>query len=253
MINSTDTSNNPTSSNVHMADLSRATANAVADAVATASDVNTFKEYDTALTIPAVEGYRAVKCLYKKNAKTGKAAGTNSFVRIADHITSEAVTDKLAGLMPYLITYLQEEENKVVKAKHVAGATIIDPDTISLDSIIAALESSGTNNRLNKERVEEWFAGSMLESLMVAFADKMGLSDEPTQAELDKLEQITGVYKAKFASLASGKTSYRPEEAELMLKALDVTGAGTTEIGGRFVVRLERMKTVSTDDLMLSL
>ena len=238
---------------VHMADLSRATANAVADAVATASDVNTFKEYDSALTIPAVEGYRAVKCLYKKNPKTGKAAGTNSFVRVPDSITAASVTEKLAGLMPHVIQYLQEEENKLVKAQHVAGATMINPDSLGLDSILAAFEASGTNNRLNKERVEEWFAGSMLESLMVAFADKMGLSDTPTEAELSKLEQITGVYKAKFASLASGKTSYRPEEAELMLKALEVTGANSTEIGGRFVVRLERMKTVSNDDLMLAL
>jgi hypothetical protein len=219
----------------------------------THADVNTFKEYDAQLTIPAVEGYRSVKCLYKKNMKTGKIAGTNSYVRVADHITEEAVKEKLSLLMPHVIAYLQEEENKLVKVVHMTGASKIDPASISMDAVLAALEATGTSQRLNKEAVEEWFTGAVYEPLLVAFATKMGVSEEPTAEELEKLEQITTVYKAKFSALAGGKTAYTPMEAEMLLKALEVAGAGATSIGARFAVRLERMKVVSTESLMMAL
>ena len=219
-------------------------------------DTNAFVPYDSALGYPELDGFRNVKCLYKvakTGANAGKAAGTNSVIRIADGITEAVVQERVQELAPYIVGYLQEQENALVKKLHVAGMTVLSPKQYGLDAVIAALEESGASNRLNKEKIEDWFTASMLDALIVAFSDKMGVSETPSDAELEKLDSIINVYKSKFGSLASGKTHYRVEEAEMLLKALEITGGGDTIIGGKFVLRLERMKGSTPDDLLLSL
>ena len=247
--------NTDTNSTVHAADLNRATAQAVADGqTATASaDYNTFRPYNAQLGAPSLEGYRNVKCLYKVNAKTHTSAGENSYIRIIDSITEEAVAARITELAPYLVGYLQEQENILVKKLHVAGMTVLSPQQYGIDAVVAHLEESGVSNRLNKEKIEDWFTGAMLEPLMVAFGDKMQISSEPTDAELEKLDTIISVYKAKFGSLASGKTAYRVEEADMLLRSLEITGADKTIIGTKFVARLEKMKVATPDDLLLAL
>jgi hypothetical protein len=219
-------------------------------------DANAFRPYDSQLPVPTLAGYRTVKCLYKiaKTGKSaGKAAGENSFVRIEDTITEELVTSKITELAPYLVAYLHGEQDKLVKKLHVAGMTLLSSKQYDLSMVIATLEEAGVSSRLNKEQIEEWFTGEMQDTLAVAFADKMGLSETPTDEELEKLQSILSVYKAKFGSLASGKTHYRVEEADMLLKSLDVTGAGDTTIGVRFVARLTKMKESTASSLLASL
>lgn len=218
------------------------------------NDINTFRPYEPTLEYPAIKGFRMVKCLYKK-PKTGEAAGENSYIRIEDNISEQAVADFLPKLSPYFVTFLQEQQNALVKEMHKAGKTKVSVDSYSLDSLVSYLEEQGKGNRLNKEKIEAWFNESVYDSLVVAFSEKLGLDENlnPSEEELEKLEQIIGVYKNKFASLAGGKTHYRKEEAELLQKALEVSGADETILGSRFNDRLEKMKTVSSDDLLLSL
>ena len=235
-------------------EVAAATAKAAQAGIDAQTDANTFRPYDSQLgEQPSIAGYRNVKCLYKTNAKTGKVAADNSQIRIDDSITQEAVAAKLGELMPHLITYLQGEEDKIVKKLHLQGMTLLSPKQYGLDSVIAALEAAGTGHRLNKEQIEQWFDAEMLEPLMVAFADKMGVSEQPTEAEEKKLETVLQVYRSKFGSLASGKTHYREEEVDMLLKSMEVTGAESSLLGGKFVARLTGMKAKSDDNLLLAL
>ena len=220
----------------------------------TEADTNTYRPYDSQLgEQPSIAGYRNVKCLYKTNAKTGKVAADNSQIRIEDDITEKVITERVAELAPYLIGFLQGEQDKIVKKLHLQGMTLLSPKQYGLDAVVAALEAAGTGHRLNKEQIEQWFNTEMLEPLMVAFADKMGVSEQPTEAEEKKLETVLQVYRSKFGSLASGKTHYRKEDAESLQKALDITEATSGVLGERFYVRLEKMKTDTVEDLLLSL
>lgn len=219
-------------------------------------DTNAFRPYDSQLPVPELDGFRTVKCLYKvaktgKNA--GKAAAENSYIRVADSITLETVTSRITELAPYVVSYLQEQEAQIIRKLHVSGMTLLSPRQYGLDRVLEVLEEAGLSQRLNKEQIEEWFTAEMADGLLVAFADKMGVTDTPTEAEAAKLTTIIGVYKGKFGSLASGKTHYREEEADMLLKALEVTGAGDTALGARFTARLEKMKVNTGDDLLLSL
>lgn len=215
-----------------------------------------YAPYDAQLPIKVGEGMRLVKCLYKTNAKTGKAAGKNSYILVPEqHLSEEVMVENAALLAPYVAAFMQEQEDKLIKDHHVSGGLGFSDSWLSLQKILEALDSAGQGNRLNKEKIETWFASDMEELLLVAFADKMGVGDSPTEAEMQKLAEITGVYRTKFASLASGKTTYRKEEAELLQRALDVTGLSTDGnlLGARFYARLESMKTVQDNSLLMAL
>lgn len=217
----------------------------------------TFRPYDSQLAIPVGDGQRLVKCLYKvakTGANAGKAAGINSYITVPEnHLDESVMVENAAMLAPYMSAYFQGVEDGIIKEHHKNGGKGFGDTFLSLAKILEHLDDAGQGNRLNKEKIEAWFNSDMREPLLVAFADKMGVGEVPTEAELAKLEQVTAVYRAKFASLASGKTAYRKEEAELMQKALEVTEVLDTNLGARFYGRLEKMKSATSNDLLMSL
>ncbi len=222
--------------------------------VESVESLNTFKAYDPQLAIDVPEGKRLVKCLYKTNKKTQTVGGINSYILVPDtHLNESLLVEQAATLTPYLAAFLQDQEDLIVKEHHKNGGKGFSDSFLSLSKILERLDATGQSNRLNKDKIEAWFQSDVSEMLQVAFAEKMALSDTPTQAEMDKLAQITEVYKAKFASLASGKTAYQKEEAELLQKALTVTQSDKSVIGSRFMERLEVMKTATSNDLLMAL
>lgn len=219
----------------------------------------TFKAYDAQLPIVNEEGLRVVKCLYKetKDKVTGKIkkAGENAYIKIpTSHITVEAVEKEMKTLAPIFIEYLRAEEDKIIKEAHKTGSIGFGDSFFGLSKVIEAIEAEHAGNRLTTEVVHAWFVEEMEELLLVAVSEKLGIDSlKPTDAELNKLQMISDAYKAKFGSLASGKTHYRKEEAELLQKALEVTGAKNGLLGGKFYTRLEGMKNTTTDDLLMLL
>lgn len=216
-------------------------------------DTNTFRPYVAQLGVPTIAGYRTVKCLYKTPKGKDKAEFENSYIRVRDYITEQAVADNIAAFAPYFVAYLQEQENLIIKDMHKAGKAGVQDSELSLQVILAYLESNVTATRLNGDAIAAWFLDEMHENLAIAFAEKMGIEEEPTAAQLEKLTAILATYEAKYKSLASGKTVYRKEEAEILQKALEVTGADKTVLGQRFHARLESMKSATASDLLLAL
>lgn len=219
----------------------------------------TFRAYDPQLPIVPEAGLRTVKCLYKetKDKVTGKTkkAGENAYIKIPTaHISADVVKKELETLTPYFVAYLQAEEDKIIKEAHKTGSIGFGDSYFSLAKIVEFIEAETQGARLNSEAIVNWFEEEVEELLVVAFAEKLGINAaQPTDAELSKLQAIAGAYKSKFGSLASGKTHYRKEEAELMQKALEVTGAKNGLLGSKFWTRLEGMKTATNDDLLLAL
>lgn len=219
----------------------------------------TFRAYDPQLPIVPEAGLRTVKCLYKetKDKVTGKVkkAGENAYIKIPTaHVSVEVVKKELEVLAPYFVAYLQAEEDKIIKEAHKTGSIGFGNSFFGLGKIVEFIEAETQGARLNSEAIVNWFEEEVEELLVVAFAKKLGIdATKPTDAELAKLQAIAGAYKSKFGSLASGKTHYRKEEAELMQKALEVTGAKNGLLGGKFWNRLEGMKVATNDDLLLAL
>lgn len=214
----------------------------------------TFKPYSAQLDIPQEAGNRVVKCLYQVNKKTGKKVRENSYIRIpVSHLTEEHIVDRITELTPYVLGYLQGIEDEIVKESHKGGATSIFVAGLSIDKILERLEASEVGARLNKEKIEVWYDSYLKESLMVLFAEKLGIDDQSGAEVYAKLELILGAYKAKFGSLASPKTSYNESDIAAMLGVISsVDAAKESLIGKRFTKRLKGMGK-KEEELLLAL
>lgn len=207
-----------------------------------------YKPYDSQLPIAEIEGTRIVKCLYQKSSKQA-----SSYVRIpCKHLTEELLAARMSELTPYLLNYLQEVESQMIKDEHKQGLLSCYVDALSLDKIIEKLEASEAGARLNKEKIEAWFASDLAESLTVRFAEKLGISENPSEEQLAKLEMILAAYKKKFSSLASGKTFIKEEDCTNMISVIEFCEADKSLIGSRFIARLGKMQK-KEEDLLLAL
>lgn len=213
-----------------------------------------FRPYDSQIVPEIAVSQRAVKCLYKENMKTKEKAGENSYIAIPTaHVTEKVVIENVIKLAPYVVQFLQSVEDGIIKTAHKTGSLGFTDSYFSLDKLLEVLDESGQGNRLNAEKIGDWFKAEMRDKLVEAFAAKLGVGDEPTEQELDKLASITTAYQSKFASLASGKTHYRAEECVILQKALEVTGANEGAIGEKFYNRLEKMKEQVSNNALMDL
>jgi len=230
-----------------MNDITNNTATQDTTDTAPAATAYAFAAYDAQHSPAPATGNRISKCLYRSDSKEALA---NSYIELPELAEAE-VQEQLTVLMPHLISYLETVQDSIVKASHKSGYDAVQASAVALPAIIDKLESTG-EGRLNKEAVFAWFDSSMADMLMVAFADKMGISDQPTEAEEERLSATLNVYRVKYGALAGGKSVYMPEEAEKLVKAIEVAGAADTSLGARFVARLNKMQEPE-EDLLLSL
>lgn len=212
-----------------------------------------WKAYDAQLPLAEIDGTRIVKALYQVNKGTGKKAQENSYVRVpTKHLTEEKLVARIAELSPYVLSWLQELEALELRAAHKKGQLNVFCGNLSLDSLIQKLEESEAGARLNKEKIEAWYDAHILESLTVLFAGKMGITEHASEEQLVKLELVLNAYKAKFASLASGKVYIKEADCLAMITVITNCEAEGSLLGARFISRLEKMQ-VTKDDLLLAL
>lgn len=160
-------------------------------------------------------------------------------------VTPEAVE----AFKPYLVQMIQDTQDKIVREFADVGVSTVADADLSIASVLTYLDEESKGSRLTKESITEWFNASVQDMLAVAFAEKMGLSDTPSEDDTKKLEQQLNVYREKFASLAGGKTSFPPEIAVKLIKALEF--APTDDLmAQRFTSRLEKMKEIPTADML---
>lgn len=205
---------------------------------------------NVAKDVKAFEGQRLVS-LWFKQSKEQKEKGLEAHKPVAVSIPSLTLTDsETLSLKSYLVGYIQEVQNKIVRSKVEEGSTFIQDSDISLQACIEFLEEDSKGARLSGEAIGEWFSNTLADVLTVAFAERLGVSDIPTEYETSKLSALVGMYKAKFASLASPKTSYSKEITQNLLKALELVDEDDA-LKVRFTKRLEGMTQSSIEFLGL--
>lgn len=207
-----------------------------------------FEEYDAKNTPTENEGEAIAKVMYR--TEKGEAEKQNYFLR-APAITDAAITEQLTVLMPHIEGMVAKVQEELVKGAHKEGRTSMMGEELGLAAVITKLEATGTG-RLNKEKILSWFDSNMADLLTVAFAEKLGVTEEASEEEIARLETITQHYRNNFGALASPKSHFVEDTCEAMSKALEATGADSTVIGARFVIRLEAMSK-QVDEVLLAL
>lgn len=213
-----------------------------------------FKAYDSQLPIAQITGTRIFKCLYQANPKTGTKAQENAYVRIpTKHLTEEHIVARVTELSPYILTFLQDLEDKQIKEDHRKGATQVFTDYMHMDKLIEVLEAASESSRLNKDKIEAWFTEKLEDTLTDLFSVKMGVDDKSSEADIIRLAQVINAYKAKFAMLASPKSGLKEEDCKAMVKVIEsIEDARNSVLGARFIAKLSSMNS-KADELLLTL
>lgn len=171
-------------------------------------------------------------------------------------ITDKAVTENIIALVPHIKAMLYKAQDCIVRERLDSGKDVrhITNEEISMSAVLEYLDNSNESGRLTKESVGAWFDNSIADMLMLTLADKLGVSDTPTDTESKQIESIVEGFKDKISALAGGKTSYEPKLCESIKKCLNLAGEDDV-MASRFIVRLDKMildgsKSVSLMDVL---
>ena len=208
--------------------------------MSTISNVHNVVLFDSK-TSRAFDGQRLARITYK-TARKGENAGTRKDSKCVSIPAIATLSDTVYQAMePYMLTLYRATQDDIIREAIDKGATIITDEMISDDAVLAYLAAEAAGSRLTKETIVGWFNTDLADVLTVAFADKLGIGDAPTEAQVKQLEQSINVYREAFAGLAGGKTSYVPEKAAKLRKALDLVDIAENELAGKFARKLDDM------------
>jgi hypothetical protein len=207
------------------------------------STVHTLVPFDSAKSKP-LSDQRLIKVLFKSASELPSVCASVPFVPVLS-------AEQLQTLEPFVRSMIQDTQDKIAKQKYLNGATVLSDSDLSLESCIEFLEDSNEGGRLTKESIGLWFETNLTEKLIVAFAEKLGLSDTPTPAEESKLFESVAAYKEKVSSLAGGKTVFAPALASKIKSVLELAPASDI-LRNRFIAGMDKMSETQ-QDLLLSL
>lgn len=214
------------------------------------SNVHSVVPFDSK-TSKAFDGQRLIKVIYK-TVRKGENAGTRKDSKCVS-IPADVVLDDdtYSAFEPHILSLYKDTQDSIIRYLVDAGATEIQDAQIDSKAVLLWLEEEAKGNRLTREAVTIWFNASMADLLTVAFGDKLGVSDTPTESQVKQIDVAVGVYRDKFAGLAGGKTSYDKETSVKLLKVLELVEEN--EITAKFQKRLEGMRDAPTGADMFGL
>lgn len=201
-----------------------------------------FKPYDSQLDIVEITGTRILKLLYQVNAKTKTKIQENAYVRLpTKHLTEEVVKANIDVLAVHVVKFLQEVEDKTIRADHAKGLLSVYTESLGISNLIESLETSNEGTRLTKDKIAEWFDAEILESLSLLFMDKMGVEDIDAISKQDesKILTILAAYKDKFQHLANPRHVFEDTDKLALIGVIEKCGAQNSSLGGRFMQKLK--------------
>lgn len=154
-------------------------------------------------------------------------------------------------LMDYVAHCLMDVQDKMIRAVTDNGRNIITESDINAAAMVEYLEQTDENiGRISKDKIEQWFKDEMADTLLVAFANKLGVGDVPTPDEEKKLAQACKGYQDVFATLAAKNPVVDPKIGDRLIKALDMIPASAFSVRIRGIAE-KAMKQAEVDLLAL--
>lgn len=208
----------------------------------------------------ALSGQRLAKVGYK-STKENKAKYPSICVSVP-RIGNDAITENIAGLMPYIKELIEQAQDGIIRGLYESsdGCLVnVSDEDLSIAQCIGYMGAVSQGNRLTKELIEQWFVDQMELGLTGLLAVKLGFIsgidaiEELTEGQYTKVELAVSGYRGMLSGLSGGKTHYEAVKCKALILAIKKTGADDSEIGRKLVGRLEVMEKKIVPDGLLAL
>jgi hypothetical protein len=122
---------------------------------------------------------------------------------------------------------------------NAAGSNVITYSTLSLDELARFAEEDTNIGQLSEERIASWFESDVREMLIVALAERLGITETATDSEVKRCEQIANQTRDNLRKLASRKPVMFDERVKNALNwALDSAAASDDTMAARLKSKL---------------
>lgn len=124
-------------------------------------------------------------------------------------------------LRPYFVALVQDTQDKILRSLYESAdgkLTSVSDDDLSVDQVIAYLESESSGDRLTKERIGDWFDSNVRDNLTVVICTKLGTEnlDDP------RIAQHLAGYRQLFTSMSKDSGALQPVQIRGLRTAIAV-------------------------------
>lgn len=168
------------------------------------------------------EGYRLVRIIAKKDSKGNYANGFSESkgVEVQKNLNLEAAM-KFPSIQDYLQSRLEDLQDSVIGEQVRNGASQIYDSKIGYEAMVEYLERTDeTIGKLSKEKIEAWFKSELVDTLTLALAEKLGVSETSTEEDHAKLERMLNAYAANFKLFSAKEVLFDPVKVSKLEEAL---------------------------------
>jgi hypothetical protein len=187
---------------------------------------------------------RSVHTTYRLTEKA-KAKGIkptpNVMVRIpSDHLTIEQIVQNIEILAPYVLNFLQSEEDTYARDSHKAGLTFLPLEQFTLPALCDRLDVAGKGMKVDAAMVTAWYTDHLAPALTRHVAQQAGFDEanpipEDARANLSKLALS---YLPLFVKILTTRTLMQDFEMDTLAKALEIADASSTALGSAVLAKI---------------
>lgn len=194
----------------------------------------------------AMDSQRLLKVVFKgRNGETAR----QSVCASVPAVDRTAVSAAIQQFLPYVMDLVVATQDAIGRQLVIAGNDTITTEQISTSAVLEYLAAQAKGDRITGADISEWFTSALEPILLVAFADKLGISDSPTDEQVETLQRMCAVYREKLAAMAGGRTAYPEVICVKLLKALELCDSDDV-MADRLATKLQAMKQVSIEEML---
>lgn len=164
---------------------------------------------------------------------------------------SEAIA-KYPQLVDEFISTLYSAQREIIITLAAAGTRTLQYSDITLDKVAASIVPKVRAAKLSKDAIVSWYAGDVADVMAVSIAGRLGLGDNPTDADMGRIQQVSNQVRDNLALLAAPAHKYDTRVRDSLNWALDSIIASELDASGmveRLKVRLNPAEAAKGVDL----
>lgn len=194
----------------------------------------------------AMDSQRLLKVVFK--SRNGESA-RQSVCASVPVIDRNIVSADINLFVPYVCDLIAATQDAIGRQLVIDGNDAVTTEQISTSAVLEYLAAQSKGDRITSADISDWFTGALEPILLVAFADKLGIGDQPTDEQAETLQRMCNVYREKLGAMAGGRTAYPEVICGKLLKALELCDSDDV-MAQRLIQKLTAMQKVSVEDMI---